>query len=238
MAQHREIENKTYNERLFSPGIRGFFHNARFNWLRDSFEKRGVTKGSVLEIGCNDGRSIQYIPFKPEKYTGYDADWEGGFDEAVDNYKAFPQYNFIKSTSPANFNTSNEVYDYVLAMETLEHLPGKYLTEYIEKMAAATGEYGFFSVPNEKGIVFFLKYFSKKLFKTAGQSYSGREVWHALTGNLNKVARKDTTHKGFDYDVLIQQLSVYFNILEKKGIPFRWLPPSLNFTVGIIVKRK
>ncbi len=50
MPQHREIENKTYNERLFSPGIRGFFHNTRFNWLHDSFKKLGNDRAPARKI--------------------------------------------------------------------------------------------------------------------------------------------------------------------------------------------
>lgn len=238
MPQHREIENKTYNERLFSPGIRGFFHNARFTWLHSAMKKVGMRSGSVLELGFNDGRSIRYIPFEPLKYAGYDADWEGGFDEAVNNFKDYHQYAFIRSADPATFNAGGEIFDAVLAMETIEHLPVQFLPEYLEKMAAATGRYGFFSVPNEKGLLFFLKYLLKRIFRTAGPPYSTREVWHALTGNLAGVERKDTTHKGFDYDVLIRQLSVYFDLVEVQGLPFGWLPLSLSFTIGIIVKKK
>ncbi|MEO6455686.1 MAG: class I SAM-dependent methyltransferase, partial [Ginsengibacter sp.] len=217
MPQHREIENKTYNERLFSPGIRGFFHNARFKWLQRSFKKLGITKGSILEIGCNDGRSLRYISFEPDKYTGYDADWEGGFDEAVEHYRSYPQYNFIKSNDPSSFNPGKEMFDYTLAMETLEHLPVKFLNDYLKKLSEATGSFGFYTVPNEKGLVFFFKYYSKKLFFTQREPYSAKEVWHALSGNLSKVQRRDTSHKGFDYDVLIRQFSVYFDIVETKG---------------------
>lgn len=238
MAQHREIENKTYNERLFSPGIRGFFHNARFKWLQHSFKKFGITGGSLIEIGCNDGRSIKYIPFIPEKYTGYDADWEGGFDEAVENYKSNPGFSFIKSDNPSSFNAGGELYDYSLAMETLEHLPIAYLDEYLKKMAAATKQYGFYSVPNERGFVFLAKHIVKKIFRTSTEKYSAKEIWHATMGNMQKVERRDTSHKGFDYKALIKQLALYFDIVEVKGMPFSLLPASLNFTIGIIVKKK
>ncbi|MEO6330840.1 MAG: hypothetical protein ABIO55_18035, partial [Ginsengibacter sp.] len=238
MPQHREIENKTYNERLFSPGIRGFFHNARFTWLEQAFKKLGLSKGSVIEIGFNDGRSLKHIPFKPEKYTGYDANWEGGFDEAIENYSSYPQYSFIESNDPSSFNPGDEIFDFSLAMETLEHLPIRFLDDYLKKLAAATRRFGFYSVPNEKGVVFFLKYFSKYFLKTQRHVYSAREVLFASLGNLKKVHRLDTAHKGFDYNLLIKQLSMHFDIVEIKGIPFGFLPPSLNFTVGIIVKKK
>jgi len=238
MAQHRLIENKTYNERLFSPGFRGFFHTARFKWLYNSFNKLGIQSGSFLELGCNDGRSIKYIPVKPTLYYGYDADWEGGLDEAISNYKHDPQIHFFKSDTPQSFNTEHLVFDYTLSMETLEHLPVRYLEEYLKKLAFCTGKYGFYSFPNERGVLFFLKYYFKKFFLKQHEPYTTKEVWHALLGNLDKVERKDTAHKGFDYKKLIKQLEHYFEIVEVKGIPFPLLPLSANFTIGVIVKKK
>lgn len=238
MAQHKEIENKTYNERLFNPGLRGFFHNARFKWLYNSFLKRKISSGKILEIGCNDGRSLKYLPFKPEKYVGYDADWEGGFEEAIENYSSWNNCQFIKSDNPISFNTQNEKFDYSLAMETLEHLPLIYLNDYLKKLSSATNLYGFYSVPNERGLVFFLKYFFKKLFIVQREPYSNKEIWYALLGRLDKVKRNDTSHKGFDYKKLIIELEKYFDVEEVNGIPFSFLPVSLNFTIGIVVKKK
>ncbi len=238
MAQHTLIEGKTYNERLFSPGIRGFFHNGRFKWLLSSFAKLKIEKGSILEIGCNDGRSLDYMPFFPEKYAGYDADWEGGLDEAIEKYKDHQHIRFYKSNEPSTFNQKNEMFDISLAMETLEHLPGRMLDDYLSKLAAGTTKYGFFSVPNEKGIVFFLKYFAKKIFVSQNEPYKPGEIFYATFGNLEKVTRVDTGHKGFDYRKLVKKLSEHFTIIEVKGIPFGFLPPQLNFTVGIIVSKK
>ena len=235
MAQHTNTENKTYNERLFGSGVRGYFHNARFKWLYFSLKKLKITKGSFLEIGCNDGRTLQFLPFEPIKYVGYDADWEGGLNDSIEKYKNTNNH-FIKSVEPTSFNPKQEVFDYTLAMETIEHLPLEDVDLYLKKLSAATRYYGFYSVPNEKGVVFFFKHYLKKIFKTSGEQYSLKEVWYALTGNLDKIVRKE--HKGFDYDVLIKQLAVYFEVVEVKGIPFGFLPPSLNFTVGIIVKHK
>lgn len=238
MAQHTLIEDKTYNQRLFSPGLRGFFHNGRFKWLYNSFKKFNITKGSVLEIGCNDGRSLDYLPFVPSKYAGYDADWEGGLDEGAERFKNNPHFKFVASTDPATFNPEKETFDYSLAMETLEHLPERFLQEYLKKLAAATNQYGFYSIPNERGLLFFLKYYFKKFFITQREPHTTKEVFYALIGRMDKVERTDTSHKGFDYKKMIRQLEEHFDIEETKGIPFTWLPLSLNFTIGVIVKKK
>lgn len=238
MAQHRLIENKTYNERLFSPGIRGFFHNGRFKWLYNSFKKLNIVSGSVVEIGCNDGRSLDYLSYTPEKYAGYDADWEGGLDEGKEKYHNKTDYSFSVSLEPATFNVANEKFDFSLAMETLEHLPQRYLKEYLQKLAAATTQYGFYSFPNERGLLFFLKYYFKKLFITQRERYTTKEVWYALIGRMDKVERTDTAHKGFDYKKMIRQLEEHFDIVETTGIPFTALPLWCNFTIGAVVKKK
>lgn len=238
MAQHRLIEDKTYNERLFSPGIRGFFHNGRFKWLYNSFKKLNIAQGSVIEIGCNDGRSLDYLSYTPEKYAGYDADWEGGLDEGKEKYMDKPGYTFTVSTDPSTFNAGNELFDFSLAMETLEHLPERYLQTYLQKLATATTQYGFYSFPNERGLLFFLKYYFKKIFITQREPHTTKEVWYALIGRMDKVERTDTSHKGFDYKKMLRQLEEHFDIVETQGIPFSFLPLSLNFTIGVVVKKK
>lgn len=233
---HTLIENKTYNERLFSPGLRGFFHNARFRWLYNSFKKLNIDQGTVIEVGCNDGRSLKYLSFKPSGYVGYDADWEGGFEDALRDWSAFPEYKFVKSETPSSFNSNNEVFDYGLAMETLEHLPTAMLDDYLKKLAIATKQYAFFTVPNERGFIFFIKYFFKKFFLSQREPFTNEEIWYALTGKMDRVERTETGHKGFDYKKLINDIRKYFDIVEVSGIPFSFLPVSLSFTIGIIVK--
>ena len=55
---------------------------------------------------------------------------------------------------------------------------------------------------------------------------------------MDKVERTDTSHKGFDYKKMIRQLKEHFDIVETQGIPFNFLPLSLNFTIGVVVKKK
>lgn len=235
---HTLIEGKTYNERLFSPGLRGFFHTARFRWLHASIKKMNVTGGSVIELGCNDGRSLKYLPFEPSIYKGYDADWEGGFEDAAKDWKDKPQYHFVLSEHPTSFNAEQLKFNLSISMETLEHLPANVLPAYISKLHAATKEYGFFSFPNERGMVFLMKYYFKKIFISQREPYTKGEIWNAFIGRMDKVERNETGHKGFDYKNLIRKLEQHFEIVELKGIPFSYLPASLSFTLGVIVKPK
>ena len=228
-----------YNARLFKGrGIRSFFHEGRFKWLFGEMKKLNLQKGSVIELGCFDGKTINYMPFAPVKYLGYDANWEGGLDIAENLWRRNPEYEFKFCDSPALLNPANDLFDYCISMETLEHLPLALTDEFIRKLASSTKSYGFFSIPNEQGIILVLKYFTKVTFLTAYEHYNVRELWHTLTGHPEKVKRNEGLHKGFSYKKQIEALQKHFNIISVKGVPFNHLPLSLNFTIGIVVEKK
>ena len=229
-------EMKPYNERLFGKGFRGFLHTARFRWLRRSLQQLGITGATVLELGCFDGKTIGFLPFQPTVYKGYDADWEDGLPLAIARWAAFPQYTFIKSLNPATFNPGGEQFDITIVMETFEHLPLAELPAYIGQVKQATRQYLFISVPVEKGPVAVGKNLVKKLFFKVDEHYTWKELWHALTGNMKKVARVELGHKGFDYAVFLKQLSAQFEIVSVQGMPLKGITPWLNFSVGIIAR--
>lgn len=116
-------EKLSYNERLFKNGIRGYLHTARFRWLSKALQDLSVTSGTVLELGSFDSKTLDYLPFAPDVYKGYDADWEGGLSLASVNWEAFSNYSFIKSDTCTDFNPALEQFDITVVMETLEHLP-------------------------------------------------------------------------------------------------------------------
>ena len=78
---------KSYNERLFNSNfIRTFFHLSRFNWIKYAIKKYKIKYKSLIEIGCFDGKIFEFLPVNPLYYKGYDANWEGGLDEARDKF--------------------------------------------------------------------------------------------------------------------------------------------------------
>lgn len=230
-------ETKEYNERLFSGGIRGFFHEARFKWLYNEMKRLNVEGGSVIELGCFDGKTINYLPFKPACYAGYDANWEGGLDAGIKIWKNEPSYQFKFCDNPALFNPEKEVFDICIAMETLEHLYLSQLEEFLQRIASSTKSYSFFTVPNEQGLLFFLKYLVKATALKVDEPYKPLELLYALLGKQENVKRNEGGHKGFAYQRLIRQLQKYFDIVSVKGIPFQHMPLSCNFTIGIIAKK-
>lgn len=226
----------SYNQRLFDNPLRKIIHLARFYWLRKVCKKFSPNYINVLELGCHDARSLIFLPHPPLKYLGLDADWEGGLKRAKKIYDDIEQYDFIKIKKLKDLNKVKESFDIVICLETLEHLPHDELNEYLLKLSFLMKNYLFISVPNEIGIIFLLKFFFKKCFKMQPDNYSFMEIINQFIGRVKKVNRNN--HKGFSWLELIKILKKYFHIISLEGIPFTYLPKSLNFGIGIVLKKK
>lgn len=226
-----------YNERLFSGGLRGRLHGARFAWLARRLRAAGAPCARVLELGCFDARSIGFLPRKPELYLGLDANWEGGLDLGRATWAGDPAVQLEVCSTPGELrdHVAGRRFDTALCLETLEHLPPGQVDPFLEEIARATTGHFLATVPNEKGPVFLAKYLVKRLFGDYFR-YRPREVWGALIGRMDLVERDD--HKGFDYDAMIRQIGARFDVVEVTGYPFRRLPVWANFGVGIVARAR
>jgi hypothetical protein len=217
---------KGYDDRLFSGGLREKIHLQRFEWLR--LQTKGLS-GSLIEIGCFNARSLQYISFVPDKYLGLDAGWEGGLDEAQTKY---PQYSFKKSTDPMDIDGNWSV---SIALETLEHIPRPEILENYIKNLSLKSKLIIATVPNEIGIIFIIKYMYKLfVYKDKGK-YSFLELLNQFFG-MSHLVRQDE-HHGFDYRSLIKIMDKYFFIDKIEGINNN-LPIFLNTQIGIVARSK
>lgn len=229
--------DKTYNERLFDGNrFRAYFHNARFNWFHDTCAQYQARDIRMVELGCFDGRLIDYCPSEPETYRGFDAGWEGGLEAAQIKYQNDPQKQFSQATEPGHLaDMAAKSCNVAASMETIEHIPPALVDGYLEQLARIVDGHFFVTVPNEKGPVFLAKHIAKQLF-TSNQPYTAKEVFFASLGIMSKVERNE--HKGFDYDVLTRQIAKYFDIVKVEPLPGRWLPNFAGFTIGIVAKSK
>lgn len=226
-----------YNERLFSGGLRTSIHFARFEWFKAACIRLDCATDSVLELGCFDGKLIGFLPQKPSRYVGFDANWEGGLDLAKTKWADEPNFSFFKATSPDEMCLSaHDRFHVAVSMETLEHVPPHLVDGYLRKIAEHLDGYLFVTVPNEKGVFFLTKWLLKKWVSKDAETYSMRELVNATLGRMDRVERKQ--HKGFDYDAMIRQISQHFDVIDVSGHPFSLLPKSLCFGVGIIAKSK
>ena len=231
-------EKKEYNERLFKKGWRKYLHESRYLWLNNKMRQLNIVSPSILELGCFDAKTIDYLPFGFSRYVGYDANWEGGLIAGQQRWKDDPKVQLIESHQLNKFNTSDEQFDCSVAMETLEHLPLSELESYIDKIASATKQYFFVSVPYEKGIPLLTKYLFKAIRRKVDEPYSLSELYHATTGDVTKVKRVEGGHKGFDHKQLIDLLAKYFDVVEVIGLPFTSAPLGVNFSVAVLAKAR
>lgn len=94
----------------------------------------------------------------------------------------------------------------------------------------------FISVPNEIGLIFILKFLFKRFFNMQPDQYTFMEIINQCLGRVKKVNRNN--HKGFSWIELIKILKKDFQIVSLEGIPFAFLPKSLNIGIGIVLKNK
>lgn len=230
-----------YNERLFNgKNLRSRLHLARFIWLQQKIQQYKCDTSRILELGCFDGKTLEFLDKLPQLYEGYDANWEGGLDIGREKWKNSPGISLKLCQELADFLPKQKYFDIAVCHETIEHLPLAHTEEYIKRLAEATRGYAFISVPNEKGIVFLMKHLYKFTAqrKEDREEYTWKEIFYSFTGDVSKVERHETGHKGFDYAELGKLLNNYFEVIEVTGIPFSSLPVSLNFTVGFVCKTK
>lgn len=228
------MNDSNYNKRLFSKGMRRKFHIARFKWLGDMVARYKMDTSKVIELGCFDGRSIKYLNPKPFTYAGYDANWENGLDIARANYSSNKEFVFYECNFPHHFNENGELHTLAISLETLEHIPVEVLDDYLKKISVGLNGYFIVTVPNEKGVLFLIKYILKRFFYGGYDRYSISELINATLGRMKYVERNQ--HKGFDYVALRSHLKNYFELVEEQGIPFSYLPLWMNTQVGFVLK--
>ena len=230
-------DNRGYNERLFSSGFRGLFHFARFEWIKSRIEAMRCPVDSVLELGCYDGKIIDYLPKVPERYVGYDANWDDGLELARSRWKGEDRFSFRFAARPEDIVLEeDDRFDIAVSMETLEHVPPEMVEGYLSKIARHCRGHLFVTVPNEKGLAFLLRHCARKWVNGDAQSYSFPEFVNASLGRLSRVTRAD--HKGFDYAELLKQIERHFDVIHVSGHPFPYLPRHLWFGVGIVARAK
>lgn len=225
-----------YNKRLFGSFFRKNFHLARFYWLQKKL--KSLSFHSVLELGCFDARSLDYFPEGINfTYTGLDQGWEKGLSSAMEKFNNDPKKKFYRIDTPSEILPFDK-HDVTICLETLEHLPLQELEDFIEKLSLKTKKIALISVPNEIGIIFFFKHFSKFFGRMEPEPYTFTEAFWQILGKTNRVHRLQGSHKGFNYKDLITLIEKYFVIEKTESIPFTFLPVQFGFNIGIVARPK
>jgi hypothetical protein len=241
------VSPSLYNERLFGKGIYGQHHMRRFKWLKNTLTAlcRPRLSISILELGCYDGKTLEWIPVHVDRYVGIDAGWNSGIidgkpcglEAARVSFRNNTNYAFLQSNTPDGIATLSDTFDVGICMETFEHIDPAQLESYVAAYAKKVHDVLLVTVPNEKGLPLLGKAVGSWLLrKERASSYSMMELVAGVFGRMNRVPRSQ--HKGFDYAHLASLLKKYFPHVRIQGVSPGGLPPSLSFTVGIIASRR
>jgi len=232
----RQILGDSYNQRLFSGNWRSSLHLSRFYWLKKKMQELNLQRPRIIELGCHDGKTIEFLGGDPKEYLGLDANWEGGLDLGRMKWKNFPHLRFQECIKPSDIPLPTVPYNVGICMETLEHIPPDLVLPYLKKLSDVIEGFLFITVPVERGVAFFLKHGLKKLLRMRDDNFEDGEFMNCVMGRLDKVKRFE--HKGFDDRLFVEQVREYFDITSVSGVFPRLPVLSMNLTIGIVAKTK
>lgn len=210
----------------------GKYKPNRFDWLKRHLAEPQDTY-SLFELGCYDCHSLRHIP-KPKRYVGADAGVSGGIEDARMTFNNAPWVELVMAHSVQDIgHFSGQLFDYSIALNTLEYIPDAVLKGYIQLLAKITKKKLLVTVPVEIGVVLLAKEMKKIMVGAEKEPYTLAEIYWAVRGQTEKIQRFE--HKGFDYRKLIALLNEHFTIVAVEGIPLR-NAPMLSAEVGIVAE--
>lgn len=230
-------KKNTYNERLFSGGLRARLHLARFHWLNQRLKQYLPDSNvNVMELGCFDARSMHHFPSPPTRYLGINANWEGGLDLARQRFSRHPDYSFLAANHPQQVEIAEASFNVILSLETLEHVPPPDVSGWLRLFKNGLKRDGLLlvTIPNEKGPLFAIKHLAKLAVYGKSERYTLREFMCATLGRSDQIKRHE--HKGFDWELLQREISEYFNVIECQGVQFPSLPSWMSPQIGLVAR--
>lgn len=207
------------------------------NWVHAAHIKEAVRLAALdgsqrfLDAGCSDGELIVRADGNYTLAVGADHNREAlkTLNQRLvnDNRLLTLQGDVCHMPFP------DQAFDVVCCLETLEH---------VYDMPAAIAEFKrivddngtlIVSVPIERGLPILLKQGVSNLFFGGYRGkYTWQEIWHATTGQMEKIERPNlSSHKGFDYKTVAVELHKHFEHVTQGGLPVKWLGTFLNTQV-------
>lgn len=223
-------------------------HAQRFRWLREKIVSGSKPHVSILELGCNDATSLDYIPLALDRYVGFDAGWQSGWKDGVAygleaarlRYAGIENIEFHKSDDFSDILGLAEAFDFALVLETFEYLEPSTLEAYISALAAKLGPSGQLvsTMPNEKGIAVLLKHFGSRISGVRRSVYSPWELFQAAIGRTGSIPRGTRGRKGFDYQQIASLARRHFRYVRLESVGLSFLPCCMSLNVGLVASHQ
>lgn len=233
-----EYDPKGHSAQLYHSRHRvmNWVHGAH---IRESLRRAPLSKDAlVLDAGCSDGELFARAAGRYRLAAGLDH-----------NFEALPTFKTRLADQPGAFPLRGDLkhlpfaggtFDAVFCLETLEHVPD---------MPASVGELKrvlrdegalIVTVPIERGLSILLKQGVANLFFGGYRgTYTWSEIWNAFRGRLDRVPRPSlSSHKGFDYTKVIEEIRGRFSEVSVAGLPFKPFGTMLNTQVLIEARGK
>lgn len=223
-------------------------HAQRFRWLREKLVSRGKPNVSILELGCNDATSLDYVPLAVDRYVGFDAGWQSGWKDGVAygleaariRYTGIENFEFHESVDFMDVLGVTGAFDFALVLETFEYLEPSMLEAYISALAARLWPGGQLvsTMPNEKGIAVLLKHFGSRISGVRRSVYSPWELFQAAIGRTSSIPRGTRGRKGFDYQQIAALARRHFRYVRLESVGPSFLPCCMSLNVGLVASHE
>lgn len=223
-------------------------HAQRFLWLTKKLAALKKTSVSIIELGCSEAKSLDYVPIEVHRYRGFDAGWGSGVKDGIAygleaaRQRCASRENFRvqQSVDPEDIALVPEKFDIAIVMETFEYLEIAKLESYIAALAGKLHPGGclFSTMPNEKGLALACKVLGASISRVRRSRYSASELLNAVLGRMARVPRAERGRKGFDYSELAKLVQRGFRHVHLEGIGLLKLPCALSLNVGMIASQE
>jgi len=232
-----EIKNSYEKNQNFNALVR-WIHNIRYNYIIEIFNvihnKNPEIQIKIVEIGCANAKlfgilnklySINYVGIEINQYFAENANNKYGH---LSNFK-------IINDNVTNHYEEFEGVDFIIALETFEHIPENIVVRLIERISSSKPKYFICSVPNEIGPIVWIKNIGSILMGyMRHKEYKWSDTLWAGFYQLDYIETHGIGHKGFDWRWFAQTIRFNRKISQTFTSPFRYLPKTLSLSIIFI----
>ena len=233
-----ELEKSYFDETINFNKITKFLHQRKYLLTEQVIKKETKQdKINILDIGCGSATMFQYLNQLnlDFTYTGIEPQ-EDLYKVAEKNFSKNSNFSIIKDPIEKDFGIL-ENFNFILAMDSLEHIPLDIRNEIIDNVSKSNCKKFLINVPNEIGPIVTIKNFGSFIMRYPRyKEYSFSENFFASFYNVSKFPHHIDAHKGFDWRHLEYSLRFYFKNKVKIKTLFPFLPKTFSPSIFLVCK--